>query len=397
MGQPALITPSVLRWARLRINMPLEKAAKRLKVETERLEAWERGDELPTLAKAKEIAQMYRRPLAIFYLPEPPEALEMLHDFRRLPSTEQVSPSTALMLEIERAEYLRSVALQLLTPDEAEFKYLHTVSIDDNAERVATYLRQILGITLEQQYAWKGEKYTALRAWIEAVERLHVLVLQSSHTPGEGFELEEARGFSIGESFLPVILINAKDGTAGRIFTLLHEFTHLLLNATGICDLREVWRPTTEEQRIEAFCNRVAGASLIPAAALAAQPVVQKHNPQDDWTDEEIAKLARTFTASDEAVVRRLVITGRANEAFYRRKHEEYRKFYAELRSQPKEGRAPHERMVLRKNGVAFTRLVLEAYYSERISLNKAASYLGINLKHLAKVEAVAFAGTSIE
>lgn len=397
MGQPALITPSVLRWARLRINMPLEKAAKRLKVEPERLEAWERGDEKPTFAKAKEIAQMYRRPLAIFYLPEPPDAMEMLHDFRRLPSTEQVAPSTALLLEIERAEYLRSIALQLAPLDGTEFEHLHSVSIDDNAERVATNVREILGITLEQQYEWKGDKYRALSAWKEAIERLHVLVLQSSHVPGEGFELEEARGFSIGESFLPVILINAKDAPAGRVFTLLHEFTHLLLNATGVCDLLEVWHPKTEEQRIEAFCNRVAGAVLIPSAGLAAQPVVQRHNSQEDWTDDEIAKLARTFVASKEAVVRRLVITGRASEAFYKLKHEEYRKLYAEIRSQPKEGRAPHERMVLRKNGVAFTRLVLEAYYSDKISLNKVASYLGINLRHLAKVEAVAFSGTSLE
>ena len=53
--------------------------------------------------------------------------------------------------------------------------------------------------------------------------------------------------------------------------------------------------------------------------------------------------------------------------------------------------------MVLRRNGTAYTRMVLEAYYQERITLSKVADYLDIHLKSLAKVERAAFSGLALE
>lgn len=395
----ALITPEVLLWARQRVTMPLEVAARKLGVAPEQLDAWERGAARPTFSQAKAIAGLYRRPLAIFYLPEPPEPLDALHDFRRMPNADRTEPSPELLAEIERAEQLRSVALQLRAPEQTEFALGNSITIDDNPEMVADHARARLAIDIEEQQGWKGDKSLALRRWKDAVERLGVLVLQTPPTPSQSFALEEARGFSIGETMLPVIMINAKDQPGGRIFTLMHEFTHLLLDVTGICDLHETPHPQTEDQRIEVFCNRVAGAVLVPASALLAQPVVRQHPTAAAWTDEEIARLASTFAVSEEALLRRLTLLGLASDAFYRQKREEYRKLYAEIarKGKDKEGFAPYEYMVLRRNGTAYTRMVLEAYYQERITLSKVADYLDIHLKSLAKVERAAFSGLAFD
>ena len=54
----ALITPEVLRWAReRRIKVEIDYAAKKLKIDPERLEAWENGTERPTIAQLKNIAK----------------------------------------------------------------------------------------------------------------------------------------------------------------------------------------------------------------------------------------------------------------------------------------------------------------------------------------------------
>ena len=46
----ALITPEVLKWAReRRIRLEIDYAAKRLKIEPERLEAWKTGQDSPHL------------------------------------------------------------------------------------------------------------------------------------------------------------------------------------------------------------------------------------------------------------------------------------------------------------------------------------------------------------
>ena len=84
----ALITPEVLKWAReRRIRLDLEFAADKLKIDSERLAAWESGDDQPTFAQLKKIAKLYRTHVSIFYLPIPPTDFQPLTDFRVLPDS----------------------------------------------------------------------------------------------------------------------------------------------------------------------------------------------------------------------------------------------------------------------------------------------------------------------
>lgn len=81
----APVTPSVLKWARESLGASLEEAAKRAGMTVERVSAWEAGEAEPTVAKLRELAKLYQRPLSIFFLPEPPIDYDTLRDFRRLP------------------------------------------------------------------------------------------------------------------------------------------------------------------------------------------------------------------------------------------------------------------------------------------------------------------------
>ncbi|MGZ9034940.1 MAG: ImmA/IrrE family metallo-endopeptidase [Rhodospirillales bacterium] len=77
-----------------------------------------------------------------------------------------------------------------------------------------------------------------------------VLVFQATRV-----EMDEVRGFSIAEPVLPVIVVNRKDAPSGRTFSLLHEFTHLLLRRSGICDFDEsaTRAPREEKSRCSAM------------------------------------------------------------------------------------------------------------------------------------------------
>ena len=68
----AEITPSVLAWARNTLGLGLVDAAKRLKVPKDKIEGWERGLGRPSIPQAEKLAALYRRPLAVFYMPAPP-------------------------------------------------------------------------------------------------------------------------------------------------------------------------------------------------------------------------------------------------------------------------------------------------------------------------------------
>ena len=67
----AFVEPSVLRWARVSINLTPVAAARRMQVPDTRVVEWESGAAQPTIAQLRKAAAVYKRPLAVFFLPAP--------------------------------------------------------------------------------------------------------------------------------------------------------------------------------------------------------------------------------------------------------------------------------------------------------------------------------------
>ncbi len=82
----ANITPRVMEWARESCGYSIEDAASKIGRSAEEISAWEIGELQPTIPQARRASEVYKRPLAVFFLPEPPADFHTLRDFRRLPS-----------------------------------------------------------------------------------------------------------------------------------------------------------------------------------------------------------------------------------------------------------------------------------------------------------------------
>ena len=93
---PALITPSVIQWAREKSHYSIEVASKKLGVSPQKLREWEGGTSRPSMTQARKMALTYRRPLAAFYLPNPPKDFPLLKDFRTVEG-QPVQYSSALI------------------------------------------------------------------------------------------------------------------------------------------------------------------------------------------------------------------------------------------------------------------------------------------------------------
>src|SRR2546426_5322313 len=306
----ALVKPELLRWARESGGFSPQQAGERAKIPVERLLSWENGTEKPTLAQLRNLANVYRRPLAVFYLPEPPKTFDALHDFRRLP---QRNPrhrwSPELHLAIRRAHLRREVALDLYETLELEIpKYPMRISLSDNPETAGGLLRESLRVTYDHQIHWR-DQWVAFRAWRDAFEVAGILIFQATDV-----SVEEMRAFSIGDPPLPAAVVNIDDHILGRIFSLHHELAHIALRETGLCDLNERRRTPPYEQQIEIFCNHVAGAILVPAVHLLQESIVATTSGPTSWTDEEILWLARRYSVGRETIVRRLLILGKTTE-----------------------------------------------------------------------------------
>ena len=374
----ALVKPELLRWVREDTGLTIEEAARKVPVKPERLESWERGEARPTVHQLRKLAQAYKRPLAVFYLSVPPKTFEPLHDFRRLPDEANGQASPELRFEVRRAHNRRQVALELyaelgISPPD----FAATANRSEDPERLGFQIRDLLGITYQQQVGWE-DRYDALKGWRSALESLGLLVFQATD-----IKVSEMRGFSISDRPLPVIVVNIKDSPRGRIFTMLHELAHILLKEGGLCDLEEGSHHSFHEQQIEVFCNRIAGTTLVPMEYLLAEGIVARKGRSPEWTNEEIKSLADRYNVSREVILRRLLAIGYTTEDFYRMKREEYKS----LKIVAKGGFAPPDRMAISTNGYRFIRLVLDSYYQEKITSSDLSDFLGVRLKHMPKIE----------
>lgn len=373
----ALVTPSVLRWARELVQMNPAVAAKKALVSEERLLSWEQEETRPTLRQARLLATAYRQPLAALYLDRPPKVKTRLpKDYRRFAGSLMDGISTAIHLDVKEAWEKREITLELLAAQgRSPLKFEVTVSLTDDPENAGNQLRRNLRVSLEEQAGWRDSR-KALNAWRDHVESLGVLVLQTSAIP-----LTELRAYSLLAEPLPIIVLNRKDVPAARTFSLFHELVHLALHSDGLCDLTTEVDRSPEEQRLEVFSNAAAAACLIPKAALLQHRIVAEHPRSPLWQDAEIDQLARFFSTSREALLRRLMTLGLTTSKFYEQKRSEYLEQYRSRAVEPGFVTPPTNALSLL--GRPFVRLVLNSLDSGQITTSDAADYLGVRLKHL--------------
>ena len=376
----AVIKPELLTWGRYSSGMPKSVAARKIGVSVEKLFSWESGESRPTVKQLRKVANVYKQTFAAFFLPEPPEVFQPpVHDFRKLSPGEDESLSPELILDIRNSLDRREIYLELMQDfGEEPPLFKPKTSIKKDPEKIATRIRKLLKINFSKQSKWKDNR-VSFNNWREAIEKLGILVFQATQTP-----IFEMRGYSIAQFPLPVISVNRKDSYSGRTFSMIHELTHIMLRESGLCDLNQTQNPSSRSRKIEIFCNHVAGAALVSENNILSDPIVTGHSDYE-WSEFQISSLARKFCVSREVILRRLLTLGKTTPAFYLQKQNDYQK---ELDSIPKKkgGFVPPSTNVVSATGKPYTRMVIDAFNSNRITTSDASDYLGVKLKHLGKI-----------
>jgi Zn-dependent peptidase ImmA (M78 family)/DNA-binding XRE family transcriptional regulator len=376
-----LLNPNMLRWVRIESAMDVETVAKKSKKSVETINEWEQGAKTPTLTQLRRLAKIYKRSVGIFFLKEIPKSSFRPIDFRRLEVSSRSQLSSALANGLREAEAKRNAALELFINLEQPIP-AWDLQLPDAIlpEAAAQIILKRLGINMEMRSKW-ADQYQALNGWKSAVESLGIIVVQLS-----GIDIKEMRGCSLSLFPLPIIVLNSSDSPLGRIFTLIHELTHLAKGQSGLCDmLEDVPRPTSLDA-IEVFCNYVAGSVLVPAKELLDIPIVGLSNSSTEWDSESLSEFRRLFWVSKESILRRLLILKRTSPAHYKKMRVYFEEEYKKLNSSGMTGHVPYFRKVILNNGTFLTRLVLRAYGSEIITGSEVSRILNVKLDHLPKI-----------
>jgi Zn-dependent peptidase ImmA (M78 family) len=367
----AHVTPSALQWARESIGFDLEEAAARIKVTPERLEQAESGEWRLTLRQAEAAARLYERPLAALFLPEPPREEPTEAQFRRLPGAPEPPWPRQMRALARRVRERQEAAAELYDLLEEQPPWSSfAIDYSDDAERLATHAREILGIPLHEQKSWRDSSgYRPLREWVDAVEELGVLVMQDG-----SLRLEEMRGFASTHADVPAIMVNTNDDPRARAFTALHELGHLLRARAG----------QTPTPATEVWCNDFGSGVLMPGNAFATD----FRRPNERHLLDRVDALAFEYGVTPHATA---VRTARLNLAAQSDADAVIDQI--QERTQPREpgeGGGNYYLTTVARLGPAFIQLVMAAVDRQVVTYPAASGLLGAKVNNFQKLRETA-------
>lgn len=377
------VNGEIIRWAREYYNMGLDEAATAIGVDVERYNNWETGQDYPTYAKLKKISEVFKKPSAVFFFPEPPELPPLKGDLRTLPDEVVNRFSKNIIVQFELAKVYQMSVKELYPEKVCVLSQRSTFPTDIAA--LCEHFRQLLSFPLAAQKSRKSTK-VVFEIYRERFYDLGIYVFK------ESFKDNSVSGLCINDTTHPVIMINNSMSFARQIFTLFHELYHLISDTSGAEIIRDDFyvalNPSQEQS--ERACDIFANAFLIPnddfRTELAKQPL----------TEEYIEYLAKLYSVSREAIMYTLLKMRKISSTDYDALKEI---FYGEAirnKKQPggntKSG-GNYYSTKLSYLGQRYTGDVFKQYFSGRIDGVRASEMLHSKVDHLPRLESAFFRG----
>lgn len=374
------VQPSVIRWARESMGMSVEDVAHKLKRPPEEVLAWEAEDGAsPTYAQLENLAyKVFKRPLAIFFLPAPPDEIPPAREFRTLPDADMQTLHADTYVQVRKAHAYQITLKEVFEGKNPSVKQIaHGVPLDmrQPVEAQARAVREALGIALKDQIGWKSDE-VALKRWRDAVEANGIFVFKAP------FKQKDISGFCLLDADFPLICLNNSTTKTRQIFSLFHELAHLLLNVNGISKFEASYmsRLPAAERRIEQFCNKIAAEMLIPSDDFGQQ-ISSLPRGAETVQEHLYADLANRYGVSREAILRRLLDLERVSQAFYEQKA----KFWASQKKATSGGDWYASQNAYLSD--RFAQEVIGRHYRNQITVEQASEFLGIKAKNFAGLE----------
>lgn len=355
-----------------------------------------------------EIANHYKRPPTMFFNVNKPVYTKRIPDLRTVQSKKARKETPEMSFEFREAEIKRLNLLNL--ENEMEDFEIPYFTFKDIQTRDTYEIAKLVSYEIRMNAFHRNRE--KLSYWIDQIEQLGVLVFQFYD-----IEPEYMRGYAIYHDKLPIIGINNKEHENGQKFTLFHELAHLIIKREGFSDINTYFLPNTEKK-----CNQIAAEILVPTNDLTQKMDLLKYKKS---LEDIISKLSRDFKVSNEVIVRRLLNNGYLTHEFYLNK-EQWKNYIGQKKRGPTKQKVDTREIqgtenidvdedvlqsdvsefdedvvekkeqkidenyqkyrgkateALRRNGMFYTKSVLEAHNEKAIQIDDVLNYLHVPLE----------------
>lgn len=370
------VEPSVLKWLIESSGWTREEIAKRLKTSTQNIEKMESGEKKPSFRQLEELSVIFKRPVATFLLSKPLLEKPKPKDYRMLlDKTNKFDKRTILVMR--HARRLQELSKELSRNVDYETKSrIEKVRISDNPETIALKFREKFKLTEEKQRKFKTsyELFNYLR---DILEDQNTYLFQFS------MPIEDARGFVFVDESPNVIVVNTKDNIEARIFSLMHEFAHILLGESVI-DLPDATHTFKED--VEKWCNEFASAFLLPKDLAK---VAFEENKSNLTQKETLKYFSNKYKVSKAMLLLNMLKLKYIERTDYDAILAKFKKEEIKPKKKAEEGTGggiPSEVRCLSEVGNKFVSLVANNYDRNHITYTDALNYLSIKSKSFDKV-----------
>lgn len=388
MADRAYITAKVFKWARESAKMDSEIAASKISVPVSKLKEWEAGESYPTIRQAQNLAKAYRRPFALFFLPEIPIDFQPLQDFRKKGSKVLSTSSVFIIREIQQKQAWISAVNKDSNEDIVPF--VGRFSMNDNPINVAQDILKTLEID-----PLRYNSNNPILEWIDQAESKGIFISRTSFIHSRlKLDSDEIQGFAIADEYAPFVFINSDDWNAPQLFTLVHELAHIWIAETGISNNIE---PTINNKDnfnpIELFCNEVAANALMPKEFMSILKNDAFSNAKKVFKNAKligVSSFALLVRALNLSIITLNTYKNLKLQADY--EFNEFLKREAEkkerLKKKEKTGGPNYYLLQINRNSKLFTQTVLDAFRGGFIEPTQASNLLNVKVNKFPKLEA---------
>lgn len=325
-----------------------------------KLNSWMDGSIKPTILQLKKFADYADVPVGYLLLNRIPSSnVEKIPDFRAIgdevPNEKEWSYGLRKTLELTRSKMEWISEYRKINECEP-INFWGQYSLADSVDTVVEGALGILNLPFDWcvKETTKDKVFKYLRTKIESIGIIVLvsgIVGNNTHLP---LDVKEFRGFVLKDEYAPTIFINGADALTARLFTLAHEFCHILIGEEGI------------GSKSESFCNSFAAKFLVPQQLFA-----------ESWEEmpEDYSALSKKFHVSQPVIYRVANTYGYINDEELRNLNREYYTRFTGMNS----GGGNYYQNKVFSLGTVFGPAVIRAAQEGSLLFRDAYDMLGVN------------------
>lgn len=304
------IRPNMLTWAIQRAGHNVDAYLD----ENDKVRSWVEGEKHPTARQLEDFASKMYVPYGYLFLSTPPVEAMPIPLFRG--SSSSTNMNLNVYETVQTMQYRQEWAEEYIQEqlDAEELQFVASLSLHDGVECAVAKIRELL--ELDETWAFRErDSASAVNKITQQLESLGIIISFNGivgNNTHRKLSVEECRGFTLVSKTAPFIFINNDDSKNAQLFTLIHEFSHLLLGVSaGFGGIED------HNDDCERFCDSVAANFLVPRMLFISQ-----------WnaTERSIDKCAKKFKVSSLVIARRAY-------ALELLSSQEYHEFYINYRA----------------------------------------------------------------